>query len=479
MENSGRADVVVKDSSGDGREKKAPAGAAAQIVDSTKANYEEDDFAEVFPSELPSMVMLSAPSGSPLNANYGRDVAYGRLGWTDKLEHAQPSEPMPPSGLRMFDSLERPPAVFESNQTVAPGAFPTPSSLSMVTTQTLGPPMSSYEREGLSTEDSLYTVEAERVPDGNEDGPMMVAEAHYVEVKWYQRPMYRWIWVGSIFLACGLVVAVVVLVVVVNRPQSAATSISVSPTPVPPSLAPELNACNFLSVPDLTECRSKVKFESYDAVDKTSGSTIPSEIGLLTQLTYFSLKYEGLSSTIPSEIGLLNQLTLLDLSFNSFNSTIPSEIGLLTNLMSLSFWVNSLTSTIPSEIGLLTQLRGLWFYRNELKGTIPSKIGLLTQLTLLDMSYNALTSTIPTEFGLLKDMTYLDISMNELTSTIPSEIGLLTKLSYLSFIRNQFTSSIPPSLCSLPFLNQIAIDCSEITCDSGCCYDSSTGRFCG
>jgi len=34
------------------------------------------------------------------------------------------------------------------------------------------------------------------------------------------------------------------------------------------------------------------------------------------------------------------------------------------------------------------------------------------------------------------------------------------------------TGTIPSSLCSLPFLNgSIVIDCGEIACDSGCCYD--------
>jgi Leucine-rich repeat (LRR) protein len=40
-------------------------------------------------------------------------------------------------------------------------------------------------------------------------------------------------------------------------------------------------------------------------------------------------------------------------------STIPSEIGLLTQLELLSFFNNSLTSTIPSEILRLTQLTSL------------------------------------------------------------------------------------------------------------------------
>ena len=71
-------------------------------------------------------------------------------------------------------------------------------------------------------------------------------------------------------------------------------------------------------------------------------STIPSEIGLLTQLTYLSLNSNVLTSTIPTEIGLLTQLTLLDVFRKEY---IP-----------LDFISNNLTSAIPSETGLVTQL---------------------------------------------------------------------------------------------------------------------------
>ena len=175
---------------------------------------------------------------------------------------------------------------------------------------------------------------------------MMVAEAEFVRMKWYQR---RWIFLGLALFACGLVVAVVVLVV---RPQSATdTSSLTSPTSAPTSLTPEQIACNFLSEPDVAECRSTVVFGG-----TTTGSTIPSEIGLLTQL-------QGLS-----------------FSSNQLTSAIPSEIGLLTQLTYLSFWSNSLTSTIPSEIETLTQLRSLWFNNNTLMGTIPSSLCSLPSL---------------------------------------------------------------------------------------------------
>eukprot|EP00978_Attheya_sp_CCMP212_P040932 scaffold228791_cov49-Attheya_sp.AAC.1 len=59
-----------------------------------------------------------------------------------------------------------------------------------------------------------------------------------------------------------------------------------------------------------------------------------------------------------------NKITELILgSRDSFglNGTLPSDIGLLTNLESLNLNNNRLTGTIPMQIGLLTNLEILGF----------------------------------------------------------------------------------------------------------------------
>ena len=109
--------------------------------------------------------------------------------------------------------------------------------------------------------------------------------------------------------------------------------------------AAKQRACNFLSIPNLTTCLSTLSF-NYG----TTGSTIPSEIGLSTQLTYLDFFDNSLTSTIPSEIGLLTQLTFLDFSDNDLTSTIPKEIGLLTQLTFLFFNDNVLMGTIPASL---------------------------------------------------------------------------------------------------------------------------------
>ena len=143
-------------------------------------------------------------------------------------------------------------------------------------------------------------------------------------------------------------------------------------TTADPTAAKQM-ACNFLSIPNLTTCLSTLAF-SYSFLNRPTGSTIPSEIGLLTQMTSLRFFDVSLTSTIPSEIGLLTQLVYLDFVENALTSSIPSEIGLLTQLAYLDFSENDLTSAIPNEIDLLTQLTVLGFNDNALMGTIPSSL---------------------------------------------------------------------------------------------------------
>ena len=231
-------DDVFKDSFGNGDERKASEGQAA---DMTEAEINKDDFAKEYPSELssitstmslahsgtPPYTALLVPSASNVPENTdGRDVAHGVVTGRKKLEHAAPGEPISPSGLGTEASLERPLAVFASNDNHddAPGAFPIfPSSHNTATSRTFRSSISSYDStrdfsneefkqgEGVPNSTgsnigerarSLYAVEAQLVPDGNEGGSTIVAEAKSVTLKCYQRPLSRWIFVGSILLGC-------------------------------------------------------------------------------------------------------------------------------------------------------------------------------------------------------------------------------------------------------------------------------------
>jgi hypothetical protein len=280
-----------------------------------------------------------------------------------------------------------------------------------------------------------YVVEASAVND-QEVYQLQARE----QKKWHQVPFCRAIIVGNVLLILLLVVGIVVLVLFLTK------TVGGTPTATPaPSLASEKIACDFIGQPSLTVCRNTLRVD----IDSTfNGSTIPTEIGLLTQLTYLDFNLnDATAATIPSSISKLTLLTHLDFNRNGLQGTIPSSFSQLIRLTYLDFNRNELTGTIPSSIFQLTGLINLSFFNNNLVGTIPSSIVQLTLLTLFDVSVNGLTGMIPPAIFRLTLLTQLDLFDNNLTGTIPS------------------------SLCQ--HVPALYIDCGEIECT--CCrtYDDS------
>ena len=174
---------------------------------------------------------------------------------------------------------------------------------------------------------------------------------------------------------------------------------------------------------------------------------------------------------ICSQESAVEGLRLFD---DSLSGRIPIELGLLTQLTFFSLYDNQLTGSIPSELGLLTQLLEVYLETNQLTGSLPSEFGLLNQPTRVGLSGNELTGFIPSELGFLTQLTRLDLYTNRLTGSIPSELGLLTQLYVLELYDNELTGSIPPSFCSA--IDYIHIDCLAIAC--ACCRSGVTGGSC-
>eukprot|EP00240_Pyramimonas_obovata_P003927 CAMPEP_0118957268 /NCGR_PEP_ID=MMETSP1169-20130426/62011_1 /TAXON_ID=36882 /ORGANISM="Pyramimonas obovata, Strain CCMP722" /LENGTH=359 /DNA_ID=CAMNT_0006905329 /DNA_START=287 /DNA_END=1362 /DNA_ORIENTATION=- len=152
--------------------------------------------------------------------------------------------------------------------------------------------------------------------------------------------------------------------------------------------------------------------------------TIPSELGLLTNLKSLWLNKMQLVGTIPTELGQATSLTWCSLTDNRLTGPVPTEIARLpltmffleNNMLSgnLSFVSmfqratletfalgrNLLVGTIPADIAQQTRLIGLGFDQNPyMHGTIPSELGLLTNLKSLWLNKMQLVGTIPTELG--------------------------------------------------------------------------------
>jgi hypothetical protein len=128
----------------------------------------------------------------------------------------------------------------------------------------------------------------------------------------------RFIQYGMIGGVLFLVVLIIIIAVTVTRSGKAMAPTMAPTTSAPkliPTSAPTLSiteqkqiACNFLELSSLSICQSTTY------VTTSLNGTIPTEIGLLTQLTYLDLYSKQLTDTIPSTLGNLVQLTYLNLS---------------------------------------------------------------------------------------------------------------------------------------------------------------------
>jgi hypothetical protein len=79
------------------------------------------------------------------------------------------------------------------------------------------------------------------------------------------------------------------------------------------------------------------------------------ESGVFLRLVFYG---NNLVGSIPPEVALLSD-SLLSLRFENdkmLTGTIPTELGLLTNLAFFYFVDTALSGTIPSELGCLTQV---------------------------------------------------------------------------------------------------------------------------
>jgi hypothetical protein len=101
------------------------------------------------------------------------------------------------------------------------------------------PPLAASQSPSLASklDSSEYHQDPRAVPDEfrKKEDSRAVPDV----TKWYQRPVYRWIFLGSILFACVSLGAVVVVVVLVVRQPSAASSSSLTfPSTAPSTAAP-------------------------------------------------------------------------------------------------------------------------------------------------------------------------------------------------------------------------------------------------
>jgi Leucine-rich repeat (LRR) protein len=122
--------------------------------------------------------------------------------------------------------------------------------------------------------------------------------------------------------------------------------------------------------------------------------TIPTEVGLLSELAIWGMERGGLSGGIPSEIGRLTNLIFLDLDFNALTGSLPTELYRLTNLTQLDLNNNFLEGTID-DMGVFGQLEFLQLHANLFNGTIPDAMGGLNRLATFTLHETTFSGTMP------------------------------------------------------------------------------------
>jgi len=248
-----------------------------------------------------------------------------------------------------------------------------------------------------------------------------------------------------------------------------------------------------------------------------TGSSLSTELGLLTALRRIDFSDQRLRGKIPDEWSTLTNLETVVLSKNQLQTTIPEWIGGWTNLEHLALDGNLLYGTIPASVGTLQnlkhldlqtnpQLRGrfddillspdkenatavgpknslevldlsntdlegelppitlpslrslrLWNTRG-FRGTLPSEIGSWSNLEIFSIKEAAkLEGSIPTEFGLLENLRTLEIQdSNNMSGELPTELGnLSSNLRVINFRYTNQTGVLPLEWSSLSGLERI------------------------
>ena len=209
--------------------------------------------------------------------------------------------------------------------------------------------------------------------------------------------------------------------------------------------------------------------------------SVPRGIGNLKYLSSLRLDRNSLRGDLPRSIGNLRKLDSLNLAENRLTG-IPTELGRLTTLRFFSVHDNNITGPLLPEIGEMSNLRSLYLSKNNFHGSLPTELGMLFNLRTLDLSRNGFGGTIRSELGLIASpMRVLKLDHNRLSGTIPSEFQHFKKLNTLFLQNNALTGSMPTPVCRVFdwTFPTVFIDCGNVECPCcNFCCSQSGGENC-
>jgi Dictyostelium (slime mold) repeat len=105
--------------------------------------------------------------------------------------------------------------------------------------------------------------------------------------------------------------------------------------------SPFYKACDFLGL-RRSSCNRTTTFVGF-----TNQTRIPTEIGLLTELSWLGLRDNRMVGRISAQIGNMFKLHTLNLHGNFLKGTVPTQLAQLSRLLSLTLYGNRLTGSIP------------------------------------------------------------------------------------------------------------------------------------
>ncbi|KAK4594708.1 hypothetical protein RGQ29_018418 [Quercus rubra] len=189
------------------------------------------------------------------------------------------------------------------------------------------------------------------------------------------------------------------------------------------------------------------------------GSSYPTFLSNLTQLTSLDLSYHNFGGQFPWSLLNFEVLTFLDLSYNNFIGQLPEVTTNLSQIFSSNNSSNSqLVNKIPSNLEYLS-LSG-----NLLNGTIPSWVYTIPSLGYLHLDHNQFTGHIG-EFQ-HNSLVSLNVSCNNFTGNVESEIfSKLKRLQSLDMSNNPHLSlhSFTSATNILSKIHSLQLSSSNIT----------------
>ncbi|KAL7552231.1 hypothetical protein ACHAWF_016542 [Thalassiosira exigua] len=218
-------------------------------------------------------------------------------------------------------------------------------------------------------------------------------------------------------------------------------------------------------------CVPRTVFEgSYDKVCRIGMGrqnflygSIPTEMGLLTEMRWFEIQDDYLIGTIPEELGNWRSLHTILLGGNYLHGGFPSTFGDNELLGTIFIDRNRFNGTFPETLGTLTNLEWLDAEENNFVGGLPSAIGNLKSLRILNVNNNSLEGTLPDtwdENNLIEDF---EVAYNKFDGELPESLGNAKFLKDLRASQNQLLGSIPQSYYKLENLEELYLDENRLT----------------